>query len=145
MRIFLPADPRPVQAAADARAAAPIVLVAEPDSGPRGSVAEMLRGAGMRVIEARDRGQLVEVWAQNGEELDAAVIDTAFWAAGAAPLFAGLHAERPDVPLVALCAAGQEPFGAEREALAALLRRPFTDHALRERLATLLAKRDAGR
>ena len=45
MRVFLPADATPVSPAAP-RARAPIVLVAEPDSGLRGSAAETLRGAG---------------------------------------------------------------------------------------------------
>jgi two-component system, cell cycle sensor histidine kinase and response regulator CckA len=143
MRIFLPADSRPVPTG-EHRASAPIVLVAEPDGGLRGSAAETLRGAGMQVLEAHDRGQLLDLWARHGEEIDAAVVDTAF-ATGGAPLFEALHAERPEVAILALCAAGHEPSAPEREVLSALVRRPFTDHALRERLASLLAKRDARR
>jgi two-component system, cell cycle sensor histidine kinase and response regulator CckA len=144
MRIFLPADARPVPTA-EPRAAAPIVLVAEPDAALRGSAAETLRGAGMQVLEARDREQLLDLWARHGEELDAAVIDTAFSVPGEPPLWAALHAERPGVAILGICAPGQEPSRTEREALSALVRRPFTDDALRERLASLLAKREASR
>jgi CheY-like chemotaxis protein len=121
------------------------VLVAEPDSGLRGSAAETLRGAGMRVLEARDHSQLLDLWARHAEELDAAVVDTAFSLPGEPPLFAALHAEQPEIPILALCPAGQDPSEDEREPVAARVRRPFTEHVLRERVATLLAKRGAGR
>jgi PAS domain S-box-containing protein len=143
MRIFLPADPRPVPTL-EPRSLAPVVLVAEPDSGLRGSAAEILRGVGMQVLEARDRRELLDVWASHGEEIDAAVIDSGF-ATDGPPLWAALHADRPEVAILVLCDAGHELDEAERERVSAVVRRPFTDHALRERLASLLAKRDARR
>jgi CheY-like chemotaxis protein len=141
MRVVLPADATPVTSAAP-RARAPIVLIAEPDPGLRGSGAETLRGAGMEVIEANSAAQARELWAIHVDELDAAVVDGTFFSDGQ-PLFQSLHAERPDLPLLAICAPGEEPLSAEREALTAFVRRPFTAEALRERVAGLLAKRDA--
>jgi PAS domain S-box-containing protein len=141
MRVFLPADGAPPLSAAQ-RARAPIVLVAEPDSGLRGSAAETLRGAGMEVIEAADADQARELWTIHVDELDAAVVDGTFFNGGR-PLFQWFHADRPDLPLLALCAPGDEPQAADREALTAFVRRPFTAEALRERVAGLLAKRDA--
>ena len=77
MRVFLPADATPVRRPRS-RARAPIVLVAEPDSGLRGSAAETLRGAGMEVIEATERRAAAELWEIHADEIDAAVIDVGF-------------------------------------------------------------------
>ena len=142
MRVFLPADAMPV-APAVRRARAPIVLVAEPDSGLRGSAAETLRGAGMEVIEATGAAQLQELWEIHADEIDAAVIDVAFSGTDGQPLLHALHGNRPELPLLALCGPGDEPRTAGREALTAFVRRPFAADALRERMAGLLAKRDA--
>jgi DNA-binding response OmpR family regulator len=142
MRVYLPADatsvPPPVR-----RARAPIVLVAEPDSGLRGSAAETLRGAGMEVIEATGAAQLHELWEIHADEIDAVVIDAGFSGPDGQPLLRTLHGDRPDLPLLALCAPGEEPLAVDREALTAFVRRPFTAEALRERVAGLLAKRHA--
>ncbi len=140
MRVFLPADATPVQPTARR---APVVLVAELDSGLRGSAAEALRGAGMEVIEAPSTAHARELWAIHADELDAAVIDGAFAAEDGQPLIRSLHADRPELPLLALCAADEEPLAADREALTAFVRRPFTAETLRERVAGLLAKRHA--
>jgi DNA-binding NtrC family response regulator len=142
MRVFLPADATPVSPA-QPRARAAVVLVAEPDSGLRGSAAETLRGAGMQVIEATTAAQLQELWEVHADEIDAAVIDVRFSRPDGQPLLAVLHGDRPELPLLALCAMGDEPSAADREALTAYVRRPFTADALRERLAGLLAKRHA--
>jgi len=142
MRVFLPADPSPVQPL-EPRSRGPIVLVAEPDAGLRGSAAETLRGAGMEVIEAASAAHLRELWEIHGDELDAAVIDGAISGESGRDLVHWLHAARPEVPLLALCAPGEEPPPADREALTAFVRRPFTADALRERVAGLLAKRQA--
>jgi PAS domain S-box-containing protein len=142
MRVFLPADAMPVSPAVR-RARAPIVLVAEPDSGLRGSAAETLRGAGMEVIEATGAAQLSELWEIHADEIDAAVIDVSFSGPDGQPLLHALRGDRPELPLLALCAAGDEPLAAGREALTAFVRRPFAADALRERVAGLLAKRDA--
>jgi two-component system cell cycle sensor histidine kinase/response regulator CckA len=140
MRVFLPADATPLQPLAH-RSRSPIVLVAEPDAGLRGSAAETLRGAGMEVIEATDAAQLRELWAIHADELDAAVIDGAISGEDGRELVQSLHADRPELPLLALCAPSEEPLAADREALTAFMRRPFTADALRERVAGLLAKR----
>ena len=103
------------------RSHAPIVLVAEPDAGLRGSAAETLRGAGMEVIEAADAEHLRELWAIHGDELDAAVIDTGISPDGGRALVQSLHADRPDLPLLSLCAPGEEPLVADREALTAFM------------------------
>jgi PAS domain S-box-containing protein len=142
IRVFLPADPSPVQPARR-RSGAPVILVAEPDPGLRGSAVDTLRRAGMEVLEAADVGQVLDLWALHGEELDAAVIDTAFSAAGGQQLAQALHADRPELPMLALCAADEPPIAAERESLTATLRKPFTAQSLRDRIAGLLAKRDA--
>jgi DNA-binding NtrC family response regulator len=142
MRVFLPADATPVTPAVR-RARAPIVLVAEPDSGLRGSAAETLRGAGMEVIEATGAAQLQELWEIHADEIDAAVIDVGFSGPDGQPLLQALHGDRPELPLLALCAPGDEPLASDREALTAFVRRPFTADALRERVAGLLAKRHA--
>ena len=144
MRVFLPADITALQPPVR-RAHAPIVLVAEPDAGLRGSAAETLRGAGLEVIEAANAAQLRELWAIHGEELDAAVIDSGISPDAASELVRSLHADRPDLPLLSLCAAGEEPHAGDREALFAVMRRPFSAEALRERVAGLIAKRQAGR
>jgi DNA-binding NtrC family response regulator len=120
-----------------------VILVAEPDPGLRGSAVDTLRRAGMEVLEAADVGQVLDLWALHGEELDAAVIDTAFSAAGGQQLAQALHADRPELPMLALCAADEPPIAAERESLTATLRKPFTAQSLRDRIAGLLAKRDA--
>jgi DNA-binding NtrC family response regulator len=142
MRVFLPADLAPLQAQAP-RSHAPVVLVAEPDAGLRGSAAETLRGAGMDVIEAADAARLRELWAIHGDDLDAAVIDTGISSDGGSALVQSLHADRPEIPLLALCLPGEEPLASDREALTAFVRRPFSAAALRERVAGLLAKRQA--
>jgi two-component system, cell cycle sensor histidine kinase and response regulator CckA len=142
MRVFLPADSTPVQTLVP-RSRAAIVLVAEFDAGLRGSASETLRGAGMEVIEAADAEQLRELWAIHGDELDAAVIDDVIGGEDGHELLRSLHASRPDLPLLALCAPGEEPLPPDREALTAFVRRPFTADALRERVAGLLAKRQA--
>jgi PAS domain S-box-containing protein len=142
MRVFLPADATPV-ATPLSRARGPIVLVAEPDSGLRGSAAETLRGAGMVVIEATGAAQLEELWEIHADEIDAAVIDVGFTGADGQPLLRALHEDRPELPLLALCGDGAEPLAGDREALTAFVRRPFTADALRERVAGLLAKRHA--
>jgi DNA-binding response OmpR family regulator len=142
MRVFLPADATPVQAPT-VRARAPIVLVAEPEAGLRGSAAETLRGAGMEVIEATDAARARELWEVHADELDAAVIDATFLGEDGHPLARGLHADRPELPMLALCAPADEPPAADREALTAFVRRPFTAEVLRERVAGLLAKRHA--
>jgi PAS domain S-box-containing protein len=142
MRVFLPADATPVSTGAH-RARAPIVLVAEPDAGVRGSASEALRGAGMEVIEAGDAARARELWAVHAEELDAAVVDGTFFSDDGKPLFQALHADRPDLPLLALCASETEPLPADREALTTIVRRPFTADALREGVARLLVKRHA--
>jgi PAS domain S-box-containing protein len=142
MRVFLPADASP---APIAPRRAPILLVAEPASGLRGSAAETLRGAGMEVIEANDAARALQLWAIHGDDLDAAVIDGVFCAADGRPLVALLHAARPELPMLALCAGDEHPLAVEREGLTAFVRRPFTGDTLRERVAGLLAKRDAQR
>jgi two-component system cell cycle sensor histidine kinase/response regulator CckA len=142
MRVYLPADPTPLLPLVR-RSHPPLVLVAEPDAGLRGSAAETLRGAGMAVIEAADATQLRDLWAVHGDELDAAVIDSAISTDAGRALVQSLHAERPDLPLLSLCAPGEEPPAADREALTAFVRRPFSAEALRERVAGLLAKRQA--
>ena len=141
MRVFLPADATPVPIAR--RSLAPIVLVAEPDAGLRGSAAETLRGAGMEVIEAADAAQLRELWEIHADELDAVVIDSGLSGEASAALVSALHADHPELPLLALCAPGEEPQASGREALIAFVRRPFTAEALRARVAGLLAKRQA--
>jgi two-component system, cell cycle sensor histidine kinase and response regulator CckA len=143
MRVFLPTDPAPLRPAAS-RARAPIVLVAEPDAGLYGSAAETLRGAGIDVIEAASASKLQSLWAEHVDELDAAVIDRAFTGPDGAPMLHALHAARPDLPLLVLCAPGAEPPASAREGLAAFVRRPFAPEALRERVMGLLVKRDAG-
>ncbi|TMA33580.1 MAG: PAS domain S-box protein [Deltaproteobacteria bacterium] len=141
MRVFLPADDTPVPSTAH-RARAAIVLVAEPDGGVRGSAAEILRGAGMEVIEA-SAAQAQALLEIHDDELDAAVVDGALRAADGRRLVQALHADRPDLPLLALGAPDDEPLSADREALISTVRRPFAPDALRDRVARLLAKRDA--
>jgi len=139
IRVFLPADPIPVQPTR--RSGAPVILVAVPDPGLRGSAVDTLRRAGMEVVEAADVAQVLDLWALHGEELDAAVIDTAFSAAGGQRLAQAFHADRPELPMLVLCAADDEPIAAERDSPAAFLRKPFTEELLKERMAGLLAKR----
>jgi DNA-binding response OmpR family regulator len=97
----------------------------------------------MEVIEATSEAHLRELWAIHGDELDAAVIDGAISGEIGRELVRSLHADRPELPLLALCAPGEEPLASDREALTAFVRRPFTPDALRERVAGLLAKRQA--
>ncbi len=140
IRVFLPADPIPSQPAHGS--GAPVILVAVADPGLRGSAVDALRRAGIEVVEAADVAQVLDLWTLHGEELDAAVIDTAFSAAGGQPLAQALHADRPDLPILTLCADDGEAIAAERDS-AAFLRKPFTEESLRERIAGMLAKRDA--
>ncbi|HKA14415.1 MAG TPA: ATP-binding protein, partial [Myxococcota bacterium] len=142
MRVYLPADDSPVPSSWR-RPRAAIVLVAEPDAGVRGSAAEILRGAGMEVIEASGAAQAEQLLENHGDELDAAVIDGAWCAADGRRLIQALHDDRPDLLLLAIGASGEEPLSGDREALTAFVRRPFTADALRDRMAQLLAKRDA--
>ncbi len=142
MRIFLPVDATPVQPPVH-RARAAVVLVAEPDAEQRGSIAQTLRGAGFEVIEAAGPAQLLELWATHAGALDAAVIDAGFAAPDGQPLIQALHVDRPELPLLALCAPDDVPLSTSREALTAFVRRPITAEAVRDRVAGLLAKRDA--
>ena len=136
---------RPIgSGAVRASAGRSVILVAELDPGLRGSAVATLRAAGFEVLEAADVGQVLDLWALHGEEIDAAVIDTGFSASSGKQLAQALHADRPELPMLALCSPGEEPIPTDREPLTAFLRKPFTEHALRERIAGMLPKRDAG-
>ena len=137
IRILLPLDASETRPEAGRR---PLVLLAEPDAGFRGRLAELLNGLGARVLEADGPQSALDLCTLHGEELSAALIDASLAAPETSPLPGALRAANPSLPIGLCCGDDAELTPRLRAGSAAALCRDSRDAELLDRLEGLLAK-----
>jgi two-component system cell cycle sensor histidine kinase/response regulator CckA len=78
------------------------ILLAEDEVAVRRSVRRMLERAGYTVLEARHGADALLVWKEHHGKIDLLLTDLRMPELGGRELLAHLHAERPDLPAIAM-------------------------------------------
>jgi PAS domain S-box-containing protein len=105
MSMYLPAAETPGAAKAEtmpaaSRGGAEVVLIAEDDEGVRMLTGRLLRQAGYSVLFAKDGLEAVELYREQGHEIDLLLLDVVMPRMGGAEALKQIRRERPEIPVV---------------------------------------------
>jgi CheY-like chemotaxis protein len=119
------------------------ILLVEDEAPVRTVAARILRASGYTVLEARDGGEALNVWATAGEGVDLVITDMVMPNMGGRELASRIRSRRPDAPLLFLSgytedAAQQRSFLAPGDLF---LDKPFSEATLATKVREALDRR----
>ena len=122
------------------------ILVVEDEVTVRRSLRRMLTRAGYRVMEARHGADALLVWRESQGEIDLLLTDLRMPELGGRELVAALHAQRPDLPVIAMSGYPPDSSSPAEEDWRTterfqFLAKPFSSEVLLSAVATMLGAR----
>ena len=118
------------------------ILLAEDDPQVRELACRVLEAAGYRVLAAEDGSEAIDLFEQNSEEIDLAVLDLVMPKIGGRQVRDHIRSERPDFPILLASGygRGQVPQGFVPDARERVLQKPWTTGRLLDEVAGLFGK-----
>jgi CheY-like chemotaxis protein len=119
-------------------------LVVDDDEGVRGLVKEILERAGLKVLEAHDGSEAVEIFRNQDDEIDVVVLDRTMPRIGGEEAFDQIRQIRPDARIILLSGYSEESatWLFVSRGLDAFIHKPFEPMVLVDRVRRIFESRD---
>lgn len=146
--VLLPLSPATQPSASQPQRAVPIdagrtVLVIDDEDDVRDVVEAMLQSEGLNTISASGGREGVELFSRHSRTIDAVLLDMTMPGMSGGEVYREIHAIRPDAPIVVSSGYSEESIPARlgTSGTVPFLPKPFTKHALLEKISAVLSER----